>query len=37
MNDCLYRFNDPDHIVTYKTYDKHSTLWRKEGPDIIRV
>lgn len=25
MNDCLYRFNDPDHIVTYKTYDKHST------------
>ena len=24
MNDCLYRFNDPDHIVTYKTYDKHS-------------
>ena len=25
MNDCLYRFNDPAHIVTYKTYDKHST------------
>ena len=25
MNDCLYRFNDPDHIVTYKTYDKHTT------------
>lgn len=25
MNDCLYRFNDPDHIVIYKTYDKHST------------
>lgn len=22
MNDCLYRFNDPDHIVLYKTYDK---------------
>lgn len=25
MNHCLYRFNDPDHIVIYKTYDKHST------------
>lgn len=25
MNDCLYRFNDPDHIVVYRTYDKHST------------
>lgn len=25
MNDCLYRFNDPDHIVTYKTFDKHTT------------
>ena len=36
MNDCLYRFNDPDHIVTYKTYDKHSTTL-KEGPDIIQV
>lgn len=22
MNDCLYRFNDPDHIVLFRTYDK---------------
>ncbi|MGI6107313.1 MAG: hypothetical protein ACOX8B_05200 [Lachnospiraceae bacterium] len=22
MNDRLYRFNDPDHIVVYRTYDK---------------
>ena len=25
MNDRLYRFNDPDHIVLYRTYDKVSS------------
>lgn len=29
MNDCLYRFNDPDHMVLYKTYDKHSTTFEE--------
>jgi alpha-galactosidase len=25
MNGCLYKYNDPDHIVLYKTYDKVAT------------
>ncbi|OPJ63988.1 hypothetical protein [Clostridium oryzae] len=29
MNDCLYRYNDPDHIVIYKTYDKVSSTWNE--------
>ena len=29
MNNCLYRYNDPDHIVIYKTYDKHSTTFEE--------
>ncbi|QHQ60339.1 hypothetical protein Ana3638_05765 [Anaerocolumna sedimenticola] len=29
MNDCLYRFNDPDHIVLYRTHDKVSTAFEE--------
>jgi len=29
MNDCLYRFNDPDHIVLYRTHDTHSTTFEE--------
>ncbi|MFB9278249.1 alpha-galactosidase [Cohnella cellulosilytica] len=29
MNDCLYRFNDPDHTVLYKSFNQETTGWQE--------
>ena len=29
MNDCLYRYNDPDHTVLYKSFNQDETGWHE--------
>jgi len=29
MNGCLYRFNDPDHTVLYKSFNQDETGWHE--------